>query len=84
MSIFAEIISDGAISLRSYGAFWEPVKATPTNPTTPETLLSRVQCLMPTAMVVHRRGASQGMELQIRVPDLSLGQFRGRPRRVSR
>jgi hypothetical protein len=35
MSIFAEIISDGAISLRSYGAFWEPVKATPTNPKPP-------------------------------------------------
>jgi hypothetical protein len=31
---------------------------------------------MPTAMVVHRGGASQGMELKIRVPDLSLGQFR--------
>jgi hypothetical protein len=76
MSIFAEIISDGAISLRPYGEFWEPVKATPTNPTLPETLLSRFQSLMPTAMGVHRGGASQGMELKIRVPDLSLGRFR--------
>ena len=30
---------------------------------------------MPTAMVVHRGGTLQGMEL-ILVPDLSLGQFR--------